>query len=159
MSDWRSTSPLELSDHQVQQSSKSPYLREPSKISAAETFNSLPATIKNCKKITFFQVEVRVHRRKSLEKSNDLPSFSGANNISLPKFSGAANEDMKKFIAQFKRAAEFYKFSEERKAQILPLLLTGHANLCLNSRPLLTGTTFDTLSKALKKQVHTERDL
>ena len=97
--------------------------------------------------------------RKSLDKSNDLPSFSGANNIPLPKFSGAANEDVREFVAQFERAAGFYKFSEERKAQILPLLLTGHANLWLNSRPLLSGTNFDTLSKALIKQFHTESDV
>lgn len=65
-----------------------------------------------------------------------MPSFSGANNIPLPKFSGAANQ-----------------FSDERKPQILPLLLTGHANLWLSSWPLLTGTSFDTLKIKLKESL------
>lgn len=75
----------------------------------------------------------------------------------MPKFS---NEDVREFIGQFERAAEFYKFSDQRKAQMLPFLLTGHANLWLNSRPLLSGTDFDTLSRALYiKQFHTESDV
>ena len=96
---------------------------------------------------------------KSLEKSHLTPSFSGAHAISMPKFSAGAQDDVKEFIAQFNRAANFYKFSNTRKAEILPLLLTGNASAWVNSLPNLPDLTFDQLSAELIKQFHTESDV
>ena len=77
----------------------------------------------------------------------------------LPKFSGDGNEDVNEFLANFSRTARFYKFSEERKAEILPLYLTGNASIWYNTTPGLVGKNFDTLTEALKKHFHSDSDV
>ena len=51
----------------------------------------------------------------NLAKTHLMPSFS-ANNLIMPKFSGSGSEHISEFLANFDRAASFYKFSDERMA-------------------------------------------
>ena len=57
---------------------------------------------------------------KTLDKTDSAPTFSATNSV-MPKFSGSESEDVTEFLANFNIAARFYKFSDERKAEALPL--------------------------------------
>ena len=57
------------------------------------------------------------------------PSFLRANDIHLPKFSGDPGEDVKQLLRQLDQTATFYKFTNVQKAEALPLLFTGKANV------------------------------
>ena len=85
---------------------------------------------------------------KTLEKTHLTPSFQ-ANNSIIPKFSGAESEDVIEFLANFDRATRFYKFSDERKAEVFPLYLTSTASIWYNTTPGLAGRGFDYLADAL----------
>ena len=95
---------------------------------------------------------------KNLEQTRSTPTVSASNSM-LPKFSGSESEDVTEFLTNFERAAQFYKFSEEQKAQALPLYLTSAANVWFNTTPGLADKPFDYLANALKKQFHTESDI
>ena len=79
-------------------------------------------------------------------------AFPGNNSIPMPRFSGGAHEDVNEFLTNFNRTAAFYHLSSERKAEGLPLFLTGRAGIWFNTTPELKGRSFDILSHALKKQ-------
>ena len=95
---------------------------------------------------------------KALDKTHSTPPFSATNSL-IPKFSGSESEDVTEFLANFNRAARFYKFSEDRKAEALPLYLTSTASIWFNTTPGLAGQSFDYLADALKKQFHTDSDV
>ena len=94
----------------------------------------------------------------NLAKTHPTPLFS-ANNSIMPKFSGSESEDISEFLANFDRAARFYKFSDERKAEALPLSLTSTASIWFNTTPGLVGKSYEFLSEALRRQFHTETDV
>ena len=89
---------------------------------------------------------------KSLRKSHDTPSFPSNTSIPLPRFSGGPHE------GNFNRVATFYKLSPARKAETLPLMLSGNAAMFLHTTPDLAGKSFDVLAEALRKQFHSESD-
>lgn len=95
---------------------------------------------------------------KNLEKTRSTPTFSTSHS-NMPKFSGSESEDVTEFLANFERAARFYKFSEERKAEALPFYLTSNASIWFNTTPGLAGKIFKYLADALKKQFHSESDV
>ena len=96
---------------------------------------------------------------KAFETTRLTPTFPSGNSVPLPKFSGDCNEDVNEFLANFNRTALFYKFSGDRKAEILPLSLTGKASIWYNTTPGLSGKNFDTLAEALKKHFHSDSDV
>ena len=96
---------------------------------------------------------------KSLQHSHVTPTFPSNNSIPMPKFSGDAHEDVNEFLTNFNRTAVFYHLSPERKAEALPLFLTGSASIWFNTTPELKGRSFDHLSEALKKQFHSDSDV
>lgn len=65
---------------------------------------------------------------KFYEKTQTFPNFSPSNSV-IAKFSGTDSEDVTEFLSNFNRAARFYQFSGERKAEALPLYLTGNASV------------------------------
>ena len=87
------------------------------------------------------------------------PSFLRANDIHLPKFSGDPGEDVKQFLRQLDQTATFYKFTNVQKVEVLPLLLTGNANVWFSASPHLAGKTYDQLCEALIKQFLLESDI
>ena len=95
---------------------------------------------------------------KTLEKLHQTPSFPFVNNIPLPQFSGDARQDVNSFLRQFNLTAVFYKLNNFQKADMLPLLLTGNANVWF-SASTLSSLPYDQLCEALKKQFHTESDI
>ena len=66
---------------------------------------------------------------KAVETTHLTPTFPSGNSVPLPKFYGECKEDVNEFLASFNRTARFYKFCEGRKAEILPLYLTGNASI------------------------------
>ena len=96
---------------------------------------------------------------KAVETTRLTPTFPSGNSVPLPKFSGDCNEEVNEFLANFNRTARFYKFSEDRKVEILPLYLTGNASIWYNTTPGLSGKIFDTLAEALKKHFHSDSDV
>ena len=96
---------------------------------------------------------------KAVETTCLKPTFPSGNSVPLPKFSSDCNEDVNEFLANFNRTTCFYKFSEDRKAEILPLYLTGNASIWYNTKPGLSGKNFNTLAKALKKQFHSDSEV
>ena len=95
---------------------------------------------------------------ENLQKAHATPKFSTTHSM-IPKFSGAESEDVTEFLANFNRAARFYQFTNERKAEALPLYLTGNANIWFNTTPGLNHKTFDELAEALKAQFHSASDV
>lgn len=95
---------------------------------------------------------------KTFEKSQTTVPFSGSSNIKFPTFSGDPSEDVNSFLRQFNLTAAFYKLNNSQKADMLPLLLTGNANVWF-SAATLSGKSYDQLCEALKKQFHTESDI
>ena len=87
------------------------------------------------------------------------PSFLRANDIHLPKFSGDPGEDVKQFLRQLYQTATFCKFTNVQKVEVLPLLLTGNANVWFSASPHLAGKTYDQLCEALTKQFLLESDI
>ena len=79
--------------------------------------------------------------------------------IPMPEFSGDPNKDVKEFLRQFFNVATIKNNSNEQKAEILPLLLTGNARAWINSIPELATRTFEDLSEALVKRFHLETDI
>ena len=84
--------------------------------------------------------------------------FSGSNTIKFPTFSGDASEDVNSFLRQLNLTAAFYQLTNSQKADMLPLLLTGNANVWF-SAATLSGKTYDQLCEALRKQFYTESDV
>ena len=64
---------------------------------------------------------------KNLEKSPVTPAFLNSINIPMPTFSGCSQEDVNEFLVRFNRIASFCGRDEERKLNLLPLLLRGSA--------------------------------
>ena len=105
------------------------------------------------------QLQQQMHAfAKTFEKSHTAMPISGSNNIKFPTFSGNASADVNSFLRQFNLTAAFYKLNSFQKADMLPLLLTGNANVWF-STSALSSATFEQLSDALKKQFHTESDV
>ena len=96
---------------------------------------------------------------KAFQESHLTPTFPNNNSVPIPKFSGDAHEDVNEFLANFDRASAFYHLTSERKAEALPLFLTGDASIWFNTTPELKGRPFDALSDALKKQFHSDSDV
>lgn len=94
----------------------------------------------------------------NLKETHEAPEFLTTNSM-IPRFLGADSEDVTEFLVNFKRAARFYKFLEERKAEALPLYLTGNASIWFNTTPALVHKTLDELSEALRKQFHSASDI
>lgn len=92
------------------------------------------------------------------KETHETPKFSMTNSI-FPRFSGADSEDVTEFLTNFNRAARFYKFPEERKAEALPLYLTGNASIWFDTTPGLAHKYFGDLAEALKKQFHSASDI
>ena len=76
--------------------------------------------------------------------------------LRIPEFSGDENEDVKEFLRDFDGLANFFNSSDEEKARLLPILLTGDARMWIYSNSHLAGRTFKELSDALVKQFHSE---
>ena len=75
--------------------------------------------------------------------------------LRIPEFSGDENENA--FLRDFDGLANFFNSSDEEKARLLPLLLTGDARMWMHSNShLAAGRTFKELSDALLKQFHSE---
>ena len=87
------------------------------------------------------------------------PTFLTASNIHWQKFSGDSGEDVKQFRRQLDQTATFYKFTNVQKAEVLPFLLTGNANVWFSASPHLAGKTYDQLCKALVRQFLSESDI
>lgn len=81
-----------------------------------------------------------------------------ATTIKFPTFSGDASEDVNSFLRQLNLTAAFYQLTNTQKADMLPLLLTGNANVWF-SASTLSGKTYDQLCDALRKQFYTESDV
>lgn len=96
---------------------------------------------------------------KALEQSNETPRFARGNSVSMPKFSGESTEDVNEFLITYNRAAQYFKLNNSRKAEMLPLHLTGNANIWFNTTPGLSGKNFDDLCSALKNQFHSDSDV
>ncbi|KAL9965744.1 hypothetical protein ACROYT_G029586 [Oculina patagonica] len=96
---------------------------------------------------------------KAFQKSHVTPTFPGNNGVPMPTFSGDADEDVNEFLVNFNRTSAFYNFTPEKKAEALPLFLTGNASIWFNTTPELHDRSFDVLSKALKKQFHSDSDI
>ena len=94
----------------------------------------------------------------NLKEMHETPKFSTTNSM-ISRFSGADSEDVTEFLVNFNRAACFYKFSEARKTEALPLYLTGNASIWFNTTPALAHQTFEKLSEALRKQFHSASDI
>lgn len=77
----------------------------------------------------------------------------------MPKFSGDTQEDVNEFLTNFNRTGAFYLLSPVRKAEALPLFLTGSACISFNTTLELKGRSFDVLSDALEKQSHPNSDI
>ncbi|KAL9958978.1 hypothetical protein ACROYT_G036058 [Oculina patagonica] len=96
---------------------------------------------------------------EAFQKSHVTPTFPGNNSVPMPTFSGDADEDVNEFLVNFNRTSAFYNFTPEKKAEALPLFLTGNASIWFNTTPELQDRSFDVLSKALKKQFHSDSDI
>ena len=94
----------------------------------------------------------------SLKTTHETPKFS-SNSSMMPRFSGADSEDVNEFLASFNRASRFYNFSDKRKAEALPLHLTGNASIWYNTTPSLAHKNFDELSEELRKKFHSASDI
>lgn len=92
------------------------------------------------------------------KETHEIPKFS-TNNSMIPRFSGADSEDVTELLVNFNRAARFYNFSEERKAEALPLYLTGNASIWFNTTTDLVHKNFGELSDALGQQFHSASDI
>lgn len=95
----------------------------------------------------------------ALAQSQLRSLISETNSIPMPEYSGDPNEDVKGFLRQFNGIASFYKYSNEEKAKMLPLLLTGNAPVWRNSIRDLATMNFEELYEALLKQFHSEADI
>ena len=95
----------------------------------------------------------------AFQKSHVTPAFPSNNSVPIPKFSGDAHEDVNEFLANFDRTSAFYHLTPDRKAEALPLFLTGSASIWFNTTPELNGRSYAVLSEALKKQFHSESDI
>jgi len=88
------------------------------------------------------------------------PSFLRANDTNLPKFSGDSGEDVKQFLRQLDQTATFTNLQlSKRLIKVLPLLLTGKANVWFSASQHLAGKTYDQLCEALIKQFLSESDI
>ena len=85
--------------------------------------------------------------------------LSKGEDIYLPKFSGDSGDDVKQFLGQLDQTATFNKFTNVQKAEALPLLLTGNANVWFSASPHLAGKTYDQLCEALIRQFLSESDI
>ena len=85
--------------------------------------------------------------------------LSKGEDIHLPKFSGDSAEDVKQFLRQLDQTATFNKFTNVQKAEALPLLLTGNANVWFSAPAHLAGKTYDQLCEALIRQFLSESDI
>ena len=85
--------------------------------------------------------------------------LSKGEDIHLPKFSGDSGEDVKQFLRQLDQTATFNKFTNVQKAEALPLLLTGNANVWFSASPHLAGKTYEQFCEALIKQFLSESDI
>ena len=65
----------------------------------------------------------------TLGKLHQTLSFPCVNTIPLPKFSGDASEDIEELLRQLDQADIFCKLTNSQKAEVLPFLLTGNANV------------------------------
>ena len=85
--------------------------------------------------------------------------LSKGEDIHLPKFSGDSAEDVKQFLRQLDQTATFNKFTNVQKAEALPHLLTGNANVWFSAPAHLAGKTYDQLCEALIRQFLSESDI
>ena len=66
---------------------------------------------------------------------------------------------MLEFLRQLDQAAIFYKLTDSQKAEVLPLLLTGNANVWFSASSHFTGKTYNQLCEELIKQFHSQSDI
>ena len=85
--------------------------------------------------------------------------LSKGEDIHSPKFSGDSGEDVKQYLRQLDQTATFNKFTNLQKAEALPLLLTGNANVWFSASPHLAGKTYEQLCEALIRQFLSESDI
>ena len=76
----------------------------------------------------------------------------------VPYVFGRTSEDVNSFLRQLNLTAAFYQLTNSQKADMLPLLLTGNANVWF-SASTLSVKTYDQLCEALRKQFYTESDV
>lgn len=84
---------------------------------------------------------------KVLQQSNETPKFLHGNSVSMPKYLGQSTEDGNEFLLNKNRTAQFFQLSNRRKAEKLPLHLTGKANIWFNTMPGLTGKILTTFAQ------------
>lgn len=133
----------------------------------APTSTTMPVTFDELSKLLIDQNEHHATQwqkqlnalAKTIDKAQPSVPPSGSNNIKFPSFSGDGNSDVNSFIRNLNLTGAYHNMNSTQKANLLPLLLTGTAQLWFHSATHLSGKSYEELCDALVQQFHTEADM
>ena len=112
------------------------------------TYEDVSNLIMHQNKLNFITCQELIRELPKCMGKVQCRSFLRANDIHLPKFSGDLDGDVKQFLSSGSNG-NLVQFTNVQKAEALPLLFTGKANVWFSASPHLAGKTCDQLCEAL----------